>query len=70
MTKQEKFEKAKSDHKYAIERIEELEREMTKLRQSNNSKLVALKRLDPKTYGEIKPYYPKSNYEASRMEQG
>lgn len=32
MTKQEKLEKAKTNHKYAVERINELEKEMTKLR--------------------------------------
>lgn len=54
MTKYEKLEKAQKDHKYALARIEELEREMTKLRFTANSRLQSLKKLDPVTYGEIK----------------
>lgn len=54
MTKAEKLNKAQGDHKYALARIEELEREITKLRFVANSRLQSLKKLDPATYGEIK----------------
>ena len=66
MTKHEKLEKAKADHKYALSRIEELEQEMTKLRAIASDRLRALKRLDPKTYGEIKKRVP-DWYTLSRM---
>lgn len=57
MTKHEKLEKAQRDHKYAIERIEELEREVTKLRFLANSRLARLKKLDPESYAEApKPF--------------
>lgn len=55
MTKHEKMEKAKTNHKYAVERIEELERELTKQRRIASDRLYSLRKLDPKTYGEIKP---------------
>jgi hypothetical protein len=57
MTKHEKLEKAKVDHKYAIARIEELERELTKQRTIASDRLHSLRKLDPKTYGEIKKGY-------------
>lgn len=54
MTKHEKLDKARLSHKYAVERIQELEREMSKLRFVATSRLQSLKKLDPVTYGEIK----------------
>lgn len=68
MTKHEKLERAKTDHKYALERIAELERELSKLRFTAKSRLNALQRLDPKTYGEERRGY--DPYHAWRAANG
>lgn len=54
MTKHEKLEKAKLDHKYALVRIEELEKEISKLRVVAKERLNSLQKLDPQKYGELK----------------
>ena len=69
MTKHEKLEKAQKDHKYALARIEELEREMTKLRSIAKSRLNELQKLDPKRFGELKKGHVDS-YHAWRVSMG
>jgi predicted nuclease with TOPRIM domain len=69
MTKHEKLEKAKSNHKYAIERIEELERELTKLRWTAKDRLNELQKLDPARFGELKKGRVDS-YHAWRVSMG
>lgn len=66
MTKQEKFQKATVDHKYALARIEELERELSDMRFRLRDRNLQIAKLN----GTHVPRRPHSNYEASRWEQG
>ena len=50
MTKHDKLEKAIGNHKYAIERIKELESEISKIRKVASSRLIDLQKFDPVKY--------------------